>query len=358
MVQIKQLIGCVGGGVVGAQQELEMVPGASLCVGNLPADSQVKPFFLTASSMPDLDSRQSAWYDALGFTPQPSEPPPAFVLFATPDSPVAEILQGLDFAFPGSTKIGGLTVTPTLNIDTLFVDGGGVAGLIISGNVEVASIVAQGCRPVGQIHTITKASKNVILELDGKPAVQSIIELLERAESTDKQLIRSALFTGIVRDEFTTEPAPGDYLIRQLLGLVRDNGALVVGDYVRTGQRLRFHVRDAQTSREDISTLLARFRSERALSASVDDTDLSSQQQQPIGALMFACTGRGVGLYGEADFDTRTFHQLYPNVPMAGAFVNGEIGPVGSGAFKQTFLHGFTSVVALVYPRGCNNVEA
>lgn len=58
---------------------------------------------------------------------------------------------------------------------------------------------------------------------------------------------------------------------------------------------------------------------------------------------MFACAGRGEGLYQEANFDSNLFHRYLGPLPLSGFFCGGEIGPVGN----TTFLHGFTSVFGI-----------
>ncbi len=45
-------------------------------------------------------------------------------------------------------------------------------------------------------------------------------------------------------------------------------------------------------------------------------------QAPPVGALIFSCNGRGVGLFGEPDFDSRTLASFLP-VPSSGFFCNG-----------------------------------
>ena len=61
--------------------------------------------------------------------------------------------------------------------------------------------------------------------------------------------------------------------------------------------------------------------------------------QPPAGALLFSCLGRGQHMYKEKDHDSKAFHTLVGDVPLAGFFCNGEIGPVGG----TTYVHGFTS---------------
>ena len=112
-------------------------------------------------------------------------------------------------------------------------------------------------------------------------------------------------------------------------------GAIAIGDRIRTGQRIQFHLRDARTSAEDLETLLMRYRGQ-----------IKPQASSSIGALMFSCMGRGEGLYQEPHFDSHLFNQYLATVPLSGFFCGGEIGPIGDA----TFLHGYTSVFGICRP--------
>ena len=142
---------------------------------------------------------------------------------------------------------------------------------------------------------------------------------------------RQPLFVGVARDEFKQDLQQGDFLIRNLLGVDAKGGAIAIGDLVRPGQRIQFHLRDARTSAEDLEMLLQRY------------LELVSDAPPPAGALMFSCLGRGAGLYGEPNFDSELFSRYLGLVPVSGFFCNGEIGPVGG----STFLHGYTSVFGI-----------
>jgi small ligand-binding sensory domain FIST len=102
---------------------------------------------------------------------------------------------------------------------------------------------------------------------------------------------------------------------------------------LRDGQVVQFHLRDAQTSADDLQTLLRQRR--------------DGDGARPEGALMFSCLGRGMHLYDRADHDTDMFREFYGAVPLGGFFCNGEIGPVQG----KTFLHGYTSSFGLFFPR-------
>ena len=107
---------------------------------------------------------------------------------------------------------------------------------------------------------------------------------------------------------------------------------MAIGDRVRPGQRIQFHLRDAQTSAEDLELLLKAYQQER-----------SDHSGSVVGGLMFSCSGRGEGLYGQPNFDSTLFRQYFPGIVLGGFFCNGEIGPVAG----RTFLHGYTSAFGI-----------
>jgi small ligand-binding sensory domain FIST len=327
-------LGCSGGGVIGGGEEVERTPAVTIISAQLP-DVRLTPFYMSGP-LQDLDGPPDAWERLVGVR---AEDEPQFVLLADPFSGRPEaLLAGLDYAFPNSPKIGGLAsgaTSPGLN--ALFLDdrtfSEGSVGVALSGDVAIDAVVAQGCRPVGELMRVTGCRGNFLYELDGRPAFEVLQELFAALDERDRQLASTALFVGVLMDEFRKESQVGDFLIRNLLGVDPRRGAIAVGENLQEGIRLRFHVRDAQTSAEDLHTMLKSY--EKTLPGSVS------------GALLFSCLGRGVGLYGLPNFDTSVFREYLGDVPVGGFFCNGEIGPV-SGA---TFLHGYTSSFGLFRPR-------
>jgi small ligand-binding sensory domain FIST len=125
-------------------------------------------------------------------------------------------------------------------------------------------------------------------------------------------------------------------LVRNLLGIDPRNGAVAVAERMRAGQQVQFQLRDGTTSRQELRVLLGRQR---------------LQQPAPLAALVFACLGRGQGLYGERDGDVSACREAFAEVPIAGAFCNGEIGPVAG----STHLHGYTASWAFLVPHGSDH---
>ena len=321
-------IGCSGGGVIGGGEEVEQSPAVTLVAARLPG-VVVKPLRVE-DELPDLDGPPDAWERLAGMRP---EEEPQFVLLVDPFSvKTGALLAGLDYAFPGAPKIGGLAsggTSPGTNVlfsnEEVFTRG--AVGLALRGNIAIDTVVAQGCRPIGETVQVTSCKGNLLHELDGEPALQVLRELVSDLDERDQKLARTALFVGVLMDEFREEQQVGDFLIRNLMGVDPQSGAIAVGENLQEGMRLRFHVRDAETSAEDLHAMLSGY------------GDAVTDREDVAGALLFSCLGRGENLYGEPNFDTNVLKEHFGDLPMGGFFCNGEIGPVGG----STFLHGYTS---------------
>lgn len=331
------LIGCSGGGVIGTTvegqaRELEAEPALSLTLAHLPKVN-VKAFHVVAEDLPDLDGPPNAWIDLIGVPPSPT---PQFILLsASFYSGISDLLQGLDYAYPGSVTVGGQASGGMMSgrvglfcNDRLYREG--TVGVALSGNIVLEAIVAQGCRPVGKPYQVTKGDRNIILELDEQVPLLVLRDVIAELSEEDRALAQHSLFIGLAMDEFKQCLQPGDFLIRDILGVDPAGGAIAIGDRVRPGQRLQFHLRDAQASAADLEFLLQQHYNQKS-------------SQTAAGALMFSCVGRGAGLYGKPNFDSQLFQRYFRNIPVGGFFCNGEIGPVGG----STFLHGYTSVFGI-----------
>ncbi|AFY56649.1 hypothetical protein Riv7116_4218 [Rivularia sp. PCC 7116] len=336
-LDVPVLIGCSAGGVVGTSssgeaQELEDEPALSLTLACLP-EVNIHPFHVVAEELPDLDSSPNAWMDLIKVPPSPT---PQFILLSgNVASGINNLLKGLDFAYPGSVTVGGQASGGIANRIALFCNDKlyteGTVGVALTGNITLDTIVAQGCRPIGEPYQISKCDRNIILEIEDKVPLVALRDLIASLNEEEKILAQNSLFVGVAMNEFKQDLQQGDFLIRNILGVDPAAGAIAVGDYLRPGQRLQFHLRDAQTSAQDLEFLLNKYQQEHALTSS------------PAGALMFSCLGRGKGLYGKPNFDSELFSRYVKDMPLGGFFCNGEIGPVGD----NTFVHGFTSVFAI-----------
>ncbi len=343
-LSIQALIGCSGGGVIGTNSdnealEIEEEPALSLTLWQLP-EIKVHTFHLPADELPDLDGSPDHWVDLVGISPAEN---PQFILLADPFSArINDLLRGLDFAYPGAVKVGGLASGGEVGFKSgLFRDyefhREGTVGVALSGNLVLETIVAQGCRPIGDLFQVTKGERNIILELatadrPNQPLVplEALRDMLNALSESDRELAQHSLFIGVARDEFKMQLGAGDFLIRNMLGVDPRLGAVALGDRVRPGQRLQFHLRDADTSAEDLEIMLQKYQ--------------RKSDHAPAGALLFSCLGRGAKLYGQPNFDSHLFQSYLGKIPLTGFFCSGEIGPVAG----DTFLHGYTSVFGII----------
>ena len=329
------LFGCSAGGVIGGGKEVEQRHGVSLTAAKLPG-VDLSAFHIHGDDLPDMDAGPDAWEQVFNVTAQDD---PGFVLLVDPFTfPAQNFLMGLDYAFARSVKIGGLASGGRRSGENALFLGDqvhreGAIGLALKGNIVVDTVVAQGCRPVGNLMAITKSNQNMLQELDGRPPLEVLRELFSDSDERDQGLMQHSLFLGVMMDDFIEDPQQGDFLIRNIIGMDARTGAMSVGEMLHEGQRVKFHLRDALTSAEDLAALLARYGSEERASPCE-------------GALLFSCMGRGQYLYGHPDHDTDLFAEKVGAIPLGGFFCNGEIGPVSG----TTFLHGYTSSFGIFRP--------
>ncbi|MDA1128523.1 MAG: FIST C-terminal domain-containing protein [Chloroflexi bacterium] len=332
----KHMFGCSGGGVIGNGLEIEQRAGVSITAAILP-NVGIKPFHLQAHGLPDMDAGPDQWETLIGVT---ADRDPHFVMVADPYSfPVQDLLMGMDYAFPRATKIGGLASGASRQGgNALFLDEQvlrtGAIGLALDGNITVDTVVAQGCRPIGHPMRISKSESNMLLELDGRPPMEVLRSMVPELPERDRELLGHSLFLGVVMDELVDHPLQGDFLIRNVMGMDGSSGGLAIGEMLKEGQLVQFHLRDAETSTDDLMAVLSRYAGD-------------NRENEIPGALLFSCLGRGEYLYGKPNHDTDLFREKLGEVPLGGFFCNGEIGPVSG----TTFLHGYTSSFGLFRPK-------
>ena len=319
------LIGCVGEAVAGGAREIESQPAVSLWLG-----SDLGP--VETFAMEYLRTPSGGAYGGYLF---PREPNGVHLLICDPFTfPADGLLTHLNERVPGAVIMGGMASAALRpGQSRLFLDdrvlSAGAVGVHLP-NAEVHPLVAQGCRPIGDAYIITRADGNLIHELGGRPPLVRLREMAAALPTRDQELLAQGLQLGVVIDEYRAEPGQGDFLIRGVVGADPDSGTIAVGDQIQVGQTVQFHVRDAQSADEDLRRALGR--EFKALGG-----------RRPAGALLFTCNGRGSRLFTEPDHDAGLIAATLGDIPVAGFFCAGELGPVGG----QNFLHTFTASIAL-----------
>lgn len=362
----RHTIGVTAGGVIGVKRETENSPGLSVLAASLPGVT-LSPFSTEGLDVHDDPAalRRAIWPSEMAEAGAPAgadvshanapahdephdEPisdtndadPRAILFLADPFSTaMTALLPGLGKALPHAPVIGGMASGARqpggnrLLLDGAITDAGGV-GLAIGGDVRVDLTVSQGCRPIGKPYVITKCQHNIIKELGGRGCLDVAKEMLETLSEEDRQLLQvNGWHLGRVVNEYKERFGRGDFLIRHIIGIDPNHGYMAVGDTnMRVGQTVQFHVRDQRTAREDFAMLL----------------EAQKLHGNHGGALLFSCNGRGTNLFDEPNTDATIVYDALGDIPLAGCFAAGEIGPVG----HENHLHGHTASLAVIRPSG------
>ena len=325
LLQPRTLVGCSGAAVVVATQSCENRPAISVLAGCMP-DVGVDAVAIGTADLPDADGPPAAWRNLL---PARAANAAGMLILCEPFHFDAKaLLAGLDFAFPGMPKIGGIASgSRHPEGHTLFLGRAthrtGAIVLTLNGNITIDTVIAQGCRPIGRPGRVSCFDRSRLVAVDHEPVQKFIEEQLGNLSPEDLALADdSPLFLGIATDPFADASEAADFLVRNVVGFDRE-GALVVAGDLGSGRMIQLHLRDRQSGNADLERRLQR-----------------AAPAEASAALLFRCLGR-------SGPDHEQFARQAPDVPLAGFHCNGEIGTFGD----TTHLHGYTAALALLRPR-------
>jgi small ligand-binding sensory domain FIST len=245
---------------------------------------------------------------------------------------------------------------------------GGLSGAVFASDVKLVSRVSQGVHPLAGAtrHTVTRADANLILDLDGRPAFDV---LLEDAGIRARAAVGTALGAGageVTREDFGRvraklqalgrrglfvgiEPGSGgqgaayrertpraDYLVRHVVALDPAQRLVAVAAQVEEGQALSFCTRDEPAARKDLIRVCAEIRDHLH-----EQTERAGAEVEAKGAVYVSCMGRGSHMFGEQGEELRVIQSQLGDVPLVGFYAAGEIGGQN--------LYGFTGVLTVFY---------
>lgn len=332
--QVGLVVGCSSTSVIAGQREYERQGGLALGLYHLPG-AQLQATYLTQAEVEEANG-PGYWHHHTGVGLAECR---GWLAFADPFHLDCESwVETWNEAYPGVALARGLASGELRAQSTqVYLNGTvhpeGAVAVALGGEVELATIVSQGCTPIGEPWTITKADGNLIVQIGNQPAYQVLVETFNQLPEEEQRRAQNNILVGFVVNEYQEEYHRGDFLIRNLLGGDPASGVLAVGARPRPGQALQFQRRDAAAATEDMAALLRRARKQVA-------------GREIYGACLSVCNGRGRRLFGVPDHDARMTQQYLGPLALTGFFCNGEIGPVGN----RNFLHGYTASLALFLP--------
>ena len=308
---------CVGG-------EGQTTEGVSITAASMPG-AHVTTFRTTVGALPALDART---WTTLAKSSANGDTVGAVVLAEASFSDVDDVLQRLHVVMPNSVILGGVVDQGCV----MFVDDDayteGAVGILLRGDFELDTHIAHGARPVGPVMSLTHAQGGAVLELDDSPAHPLLLETLEALPEQSKSM---PVMLGIGAHG---AEAGGPFICRDILSVGESGGVEVASVELEEGAPVQLHVRDAAWATEQAKEVLKRC----VTSAKIED--LSSENS--VGALIFACghTNR---------MHASNFREHLPNVPLGGAYVRGEFGPLVAGGASSVLSH--TSAIGIFRKR-------
>jgi small ligand-binding sensory domain FIST len=308
---IADWVGTVGLGVIATGTEYLEEPALALMVAELPSDGY--RVFSGKRRAPAPGERTPSGAIAAHFAVVHGDP-------RTPD--MADLVADMSRRVESGYLVGGLSSARDETVQVANdVLNGGLSGVVLASNVPLATRHTQGCTPLAARHVITECEDNIVIRLDGRPA----LDVFEEDLGGLAQDLRQA--AGLMHVGFPVRGSDtGDYVVRNLVGIDPKNKLIAVGDVPENGAALVFCKRDANTAREDLGRVLAA---------------LKREVPAPRGALYYSCIGRGEHLFGRRGAELEQVREAIGEVPLVGFFCNGEI--------SHDRLYGYTGVLTLFH---------
>ncbi|HEY3909504.1 MAG TPA: FIST C-terminal domain-containing protein [Stellaceae bacterium] len=315
---VESWVGGVGLGVCSAANEVFDEPAAVAMIAALPPEG-FRIFAATDNPGSDLPRRHAAWIEKSG--------PALALVHADPRCPDLTKAAVDVAAASGAFLVGGLVShrceSPLVAriAGTEGLGGNGIAGLLLAPEVAVATSLTQGCMPIGPAHRIDEARDNIVMVIDGRPALSMLCEDLGPELAQDLRRLGGVIFAGLPVAGSDT----GDYLVRNIMAIDPGRGWVVLGAEIAAGDPILFCRRDPESARHDMARMV------RQLAGRLNGP--------PKAGIYVSCVARGANLFAEPAIETALIREGLGDFPLIGFFANGEI--------SRDRLYGHTGVLTL-----------
>jgi len=194
-----------------------------------------------------------------------------------------------------------------------------VVVMLLAGPLVVSSAAATGYAPLGARHKVTRAAGAEIQEIGGRPAVELYDDYVQS---------HSVHFPLAVH-----VPERGGYVLSTPQRFDRQTGAIHLVNPIPADSTVQI----ATATRDEI-VAAARAAGEQALAGFPGGT--------PQAALVFSCAGRRAVLGTRTDEEYRSLTEVIgTDIPVAGFYTYGEIGPNGAGGRSLTHTNALAAVL-------------
>jgi hypothetical protein len=232
------------------------------------------------------------------------------------------LIQGLGESlgsWPRATGVGMMgdfQFNPTYQYFDDRIEQGSAMALVLSGGVQLDTIIMHGCKPSSDYHTVTKAEGNVVLEIDNKRAVDMVAELI--GPETSLEAYPLFLTLGVNKGDKYQEFNEDEYVNKLCMAVDKERGGLVMfGPDLVAGSEVQLMRRalDFEYIGQRANELLQRVGDRR-----------------PFFALYIDCCGRASAYCGTDGEEAEEVQKVIgPKMPLLGMYSGVEIAKVGGG---------------------------
>ena len=352
--EVTDWAGTVGIGVCATNAEYIDEPALAVMLCALPADqirvfSGVMPLgagagagFRPHTALVHADAQTPDVPDLVAELAQRTDTGYLFGGLSSSRSRVLQFAVGSQGHVPGQGGVGGVI-------------SGGLSGVAFGQGVALVSRVTQGCQPVAPEHEVTGADGNVLLALDGQPALDVMLADLRISLDAPREALE------VVRQTLVGLSSPGeegvgrtghcgpDVVVRHIIGVDPGRRGVAIAERPRVGQRIAFCQRNVQAARADLTRICAEIREELepeevpelTAAALAAPHALSSPHpaRRIAGAVYISCSGRGGAHFGAPGAELQIVRHALGDVPLVGFFAGGEIA--------RHHLYGYTGVLTV-----------
>ena len=307
-------VSAAGYGVIASGGEHYGEPGAAALVIDLPRDGY-RLFAGGRDAGTNLAAQESDWLAEAGM--------PLALAHVDPRHPDAMDAVKTLAADTGGFLVGGLTAAAGEAPHRAGDATGCLSGVALSpAAVEVATALSQGCTPLGKARTVTRGEENVLIELDGRPALDAFVEDIGEDLASDLRRVGGVIFAAL--------PVAGsdtaDYTVRNLVGIDPASKVIAIAEAVPEGGQVLFCRRDRDSAVQDMRRMVGELK--RRIG------------NRPIrGGLYVSCAARGPNQFTPPERETEIIRGALGEFPMVGFFANGEL--------NRDRIYGYTGVLTL-----------
>ncbi len=203
-----------------------------------------------------------------------------------------------------------------------------IGALSVSGRLKMDTVIMHGTKPMSDYHTITRAAKNVIYEIDGTPALAFIDKLMGGSVPWEEfpLLVTLGVNTGDKYGDYQEEL----YASRLCFGIDQENKALIMFETdLETGSEIQLMQRNIDF---------------KYIGLQVEKLFEKVGSAKPLAALYIDCLGRVSGFSGLQQEESLEVYQQLKGLPFFGIFSGVEIANVG----KEVKALDWTGVLCII----------